>query len=260
MAATGPAAAGGLFEGTAADYARFREPYPRAFIDLVADCCGLHRNGRLLDLGCGPGPLAIALARRASQVIGVDPEPEMLAAAAKNAEAAEIFNVRWVSGSSRDLGAHLGRFRLVTIGRAFHWMDRARTLKALHELVIPGGAVVIIDEERDKDPTSWRSVIRRLSEQRGDPRAEHHNQPSHAQLLADSAFRGPEYLRWPTAKTWTVEEILGNVRSTSMGALRARAGTTEAFEKEARQALAEVSPSGSFVEHYRVRAMIGWRD
>jgi len=37
----------------------------------------------------------------------------------------------------------LGRFDLVTIGRAFHWMDRARTLETLDKLIRPNGAVAL---------------------------------------------------------------------------------------------------------------------
>ncbi|MBI1774819.1 MAG: class I SAM-dependent methyltransferase [Proteobacteria bacterium] len=256
----------GLFEGTAEYYARFRGSYPSAFINLVAHCCRLDRNGRLLDLGCGPGLLAIPFARWAREVVGLDPEPEMLSAAAASAKEAEVFNIRFVRGSSRELGPHLGHFRLVTIGRAFHWMDRAATLASLHDLVIPGGAVAIIGEERDQDPKSWRSIIREVTDRRGDPKNEgtlEHERPgyvSHDQILARSAFRGPDYLRWPSARSWTVEEIIGYIRSTSTGALRKRAGTTEAFEAEARRALAEAEPSGRFIERYRFSAKIGWRD
>ena len=35
----------------------------------------------------------------------------------------------------------MGPYRLVTIGRAFHWMDRAATLAMLDRIVGPGGAV-----------------------------------------------------------------------------------------------------------------------
>jgi SAM-dependent methyltransferase len=260
MTASGPATAGGLFTGTAAYYERFREPYPAAFVELLAQSCRLRRNGRLLDLGCGPGLLAVAFARRASEVVGLDPEPEMLAAAAERARQADAFNIRWIRGGSKDLGPHLGQFRMVTIGRAFHWMDRVSTLASLHELVIPGGVVAIIGEERERDPGSWRAVMRRLSDARGDERAPHEDNPSHDQIMAASPFRGPEYLRWPVVRTWGVEEILGHLRSTSMGANRTKVGTTEAFETEARRALLDLEPSGRFIETFRFRAMIGWRD
>jgi Methylase involved in ubiquinone/menaquinone biosynthesis len=89
----------------------------------------LDRAARVLDLGCGPGQLALALAPHAGEVVAVDPEPEMLRIAAENAAAAGL-EIRFVEGSSADIGPGLdlgpGRFHLAVIGRAFHWMDRAR--------------------------------------------------------------------------------------------------------------------------------------
>jgi ubiquinone/menaquinone biosynthesis C-methylase UbiE len=252
-------AAGGLFEGAADDYTRFRELYPDQFIDLVAQCCRVDRSARVLDLGCGPGFLAIPLALRAREVVGVDPEAEMLTTADRLAKKGEIFNLRWVKARSNELGPELGRFRLVTIGRAFHWMDRAATLRALHAIVAPGGAVAIIDQERDRDPRSWRRVVRDLSDRRGDTRADHAFNPSHDQIVAESAFQGPEYLRWPASQVWTVEEFLGYLRSTSTGVLRQRAGTTDAFEAELKPLLLEIEPTGRYVEQSRFRAMIGWK-
>jgi hypothetical protein len=42
---------------------------------------------------------------------------------------------RLIDGGSDDLGSGLGHFRIVTIGRSFHWMDRAETLRRLNGLI-----------------------------------------------------------------------------------------------------------------------------
>jgi len=47
----------------------------------VAQLCSLTRRHRILDLGCGPGQLAIAFAPYAASVVAIDPEPKMLRAA-----------------------------------------------------------------------------------------------------------------------------------------------------------------------------------
>ena len=72
------------FRTTADYYSRFRVPYPDRLIERVADRTGLKPGERVLDLGCGPAPLGVAFARLAgADVIGVDPEPEMLDVARK---------------------------------------------------------------------------------------------------------------------------------------------------------------------------------
>ena len=115
----------------------------------------------MLDLGCGPGQLALALAPHAGEVVAVDPEPEMLRIAAENAAAAGL-KIRFVEGSSADIGPELGRFHLAVIGRAFHWMDRPRTLERLDGLIEPGGAVALLRTRNPELPdNAWERGLRR---------------------------------------------------------------------------------------------------
>ena len=78
------------FQSTAEHYVRYRPRYPQGLIDAVADTRHLDGRGRLLDLGTGPGFLAIALAPRFEATVAMDPEPEMLAVAEAEARAAGI--------------------------------------------------------------------------------------------------------------------------------------------------------------------------
>ena len=71
----------------------------------------------------------------------MDPTPEMLSAA--RALAGATPNIRFVAGSSYELGPALGRFHLVVIGRSFHWMDRVDTLNRLDAMIEPAGAVAL---------------------------------------------------------------------------------------------------------------------
>ena len=50
--------------------------------------------------------------------------------------------VAFIQGSAADLGPRFGALYLVTIGRAFHWMDRPKTLTALNGLVERAWVVV----------------------------------------------------------------------------------------------------------------------
>src|ERR1044071_349544 len=99
------------FKGTAWYYARSRPGYPAELIARLAERAGLDSTGRLLDLGCGTGPLAVPLAPYVDEVVAVDREPEMLAAFDAPA------NVRKVEARAEDVDESWGRFRLATIGR-----------------------------------------------------------------------------------------------------------------------------------------------
>ena len=70
---------------------------------MVKEHLRLSDTDRLLDLGCGPGWLAMAFAPFVGTVVAVDPEPSMLEAA--RAAAAEIdVRIEFIEASSYDLG------------------------------------------------------------------------------------------------------------------------------------------------------------
>src|ERR1700761_1760224 len=114
------------FETTVPYYARYRLGYPDLLIQRVIERVGLKPGDAVMDLGCGPGLLAIPFARFGMAVTGVDPEPQMLEAAKAAARDAGV-TIAFRQGSSFDLPDDIGPFKLVTMGRAFHWMDQAQT-------------------------------------------------------------------------------------------------------------------------------------
>ncbi|MGJ5180268.1 class I SAM-dependent methyltransferase [Bradyrhizobium oligotrophicum] len=143
------------FQSTVPHYVAGRPNYAPALIRTVADHLHLSNDHRLMDLGCGPGWLGIAFAPFVGQVIGIDPEPAMLEVARTIAAASSVA-IELVEGSSYSLGLHLGTFRAVTIGRAFHWMDRTDTLRKLDDLIEQDGAVILFNDVRPDVPqNAW---------------------------------------------------------------------------------------------------------
>ena len=50
----------------------------------------------------------------------------------------------------------MGQFRIVTIGRAFHWMDRVETARRLDGMIVPGGALVLVQTTHlDVPENAW---------------------------------------------------------------------------------------------------------
>jgi len=134
-----------LFAGAAGYYEQGRLPYAPGLADALAHDLGLDGRGRLLDVGCGPGTVARRLAPLFEAVVGVDPDPGMLAEAARLAAAAGIVQATWVRALAEALPAGLGVFRVITFGASFHWMDRPRVARAVRTMLTPGGAVVQVD-------------------------------------------------------------------------------------------------------------------
>lgn len=153
------------FKSAAKHYLAGRPAYPHRLIETVAGLCDLTSRNRVLDLGCGPGQLALAFAPYVQSVVAVDPEPEMLALCRSRAEEAGHTHVDVRQGSSGELNDSFGRFNLVVIGRAFHWMDRIATLQILDSMVEPGGAIVLFGDRHPRLPANdWVEIFEEVVE------------------------------------------------------------------------------------------------
>jgi len=91
----------------------------------------------ILDLGCGTGELAMAIAARGADVVGLDASAEMIAVARERAPALE-----WLVGDGQAL-AFDGRFDAVFSNAALHWMTRAEAAAGgIARALKPGGRLV----------------------------------------------------------------------------------------------------------------------
>ena len=108
------------FAGAARYYAQYRVPYPQEMIDDLRMRAGITGRGRLLDLGCGPGRVALPLSPYFSEVWAIDREPEMIEVGREEAGRLGTTNLRWMVGRAEDLMAPPGSFELITAGEAWY--------------------------------------------------------------------------------------------------------------------------------------------
>ncbi len=138
------------FGGEIADfYHQYRRGYPSVVIDGITGAFGLTGEDVVIDLGCGTGQLALPIARRVHAVVGMDPEPDMLARARRAAAEQDVTNASWVLGADTDipaLAALLGKRPVgaVTVGQALHWMRYDELIRSLVPLFRPGGGIAVI--------------------------------------------------------------------------------------------------------------------
>ncbi len=108
------------------------------------DDLGLPAGARVLEVGCGTGLFALALARRGLRVTAVDSAANMLTRAAANAAAAGMGDrLRLLRADAGELGLPSGGFDLVVALGVVPWVPRPR--EALAEWVrvlAPGGRLV----------------------------------------------------------------------------------------------------------------------
>ncbi len=251
------------FRDTAGLYQQYRLDYPPRLIRRLAALLGLKPGDAVLDLGCGPGNLAIPLARMGMAVTAMDPEPQMLEAAKA---AGGDLPIRFVAGGSGDLSGTEGPFRLVTIGRAFHWMDRAATLAMLDRIInADGGVALLHDAHPPVEENRWYKVFNKVREKHSRAQFAHvkdRDAGGHRRyepFLFASAFTQLDGLSVTTRRPITLDAIVGRAHSTSVCSLPSLGEGAQAFEAELRAALREIAPDGNFTEIAEMVALLARR-
>ncbi|MGV9427947.1 class I SAM-dependent methyltransferase [Streptomyces sp. NPDC003656] len=226
------------------------------FYELLTERFHLDGTQCALDLGSGPGILALQLAPLLGEVIAVDPEKGMLEEGRRLAAERDITNIDWREGDSTTLPAmSIGPVLLTVMGAAYHWMDREQVPRDLDRVIEPGGAIVLASG--DLAPAPWREVVDRVRtrhlgpERRASKGTYSHPRERHQDVLARSPFSQIETDRWDYTLTRTIDEVVGWVFSLSYSSPAQLGNKKAAFEEELRQALLGFAPSGRFDETMR---------
>ncbi len=247
-----------LYRGTASFYDRFRLPYPRALVDDVCRRASVSGAGRLLDLACGPGTATLALSDRFAEVWAVDLEPEAIDFAANKASALGVRNVRWIAGRAEDVDP--GEvFDLVTIGTAFHRLDRRRVAGLATQWLRSGGHLALLWSANPFiGPAPWQEVLQAIvvdwmsraeaADRLPADLETHLAREPHAAVLADAGFVTVERYEFSGTHDWTPESLIGFFYSTSLLSQAVLGEEARAFEADLHARLRAVEPSGVFRE------------
>jgi len=250
------------FVGLADDYVRYRLPYPEPMVAAILDEARIPAAGaRAIDLACGTGRVAVAIASRFVEILAVDLEPEMVEAGRQDADRRGISNIRWSTGRAEDFAAPAGAFHLVTAGEAFHRLDRPRIAALVYRWLAPGGAFVTLGSQNFLEGEApWRRVVAEVvrtfvgepARRLGAPNAPLAEEIADEEATIRAAGFAPLVSReFGAAHEWRLPELLGNLRSTSFLSRAALGDRHQAFEAALTTALLAYDPSGRYAETVR---------
>ncbi|MFE2426939.1 class I SAM-dependent methyltransferase [Streptomyces sp. NPDC059373] len=257
------------FSGTVLNYAAFRPGIPEDVVRVLDGAVPSTSPRRLLDIGTGPGFVVKALMPHFDDIIALDPEPDMLVAAEHLLRPVLPAQSRLLlqHGTAEDFTASPGwQADLVTICRAFHWLDQAAVLSRLDQQVTPHGAVAVLsDHSLWTARTPWQQAIRALiqeflGEQRRAGTAVF-NPPStpYEQVLAASAFSQVRTYRIPVVRAWVVATVLGYLASTSFAKPSLFGDRLPQFEQAATNLLTDYATDGVLIEDNTFTVLIAHR-
>ncbi|MEU6104915.1 class I SAM-dependent methyltransferase [Streptomyces flaveolus] len=117
------------FGAAAEEYDRYRPDFPADLYDDLSRLC----DGDVLDVGCGTGKAAAALARRGLPVLGIEPDERMARVARNKGLTVETAKFEtWAP--SRDFG-------MIVSADAWHWLNPEASSRKAAEVLRPGGYV-----------------------------------------------------------------------------------------------------------------------
>jgi demethylmenaquinone methyltransferase/2-methoxy-6-polyprenyl-1,4-benzoquinol methylase len=144
--------------------------------DLINDLqsFGLHRNwkrrviqlaqitpaSRALDLCCGTGDIASALAQRGAETTGLDFSPQMLAVAAERQRTLKspATKLNFIQGDAQQVPFPDNSFDLVTVGYGLRNLTSwERGLDEMCRVAKPGGRLIVLDFGKPANAL-WRAV------------------------------------------------------------------------------------------------------
>lgn len=260
---------GQIFTSTAKPYVEFRPRHPNRLLDYFAHLTGdVPSTSPVLDLGCGPGVIAIRLAQLGLPVLAVDPSAEMLDAGRARAEHEGVQGITWHVGSSTSLDRlpHT-RLRSVIIGDAFHYMNRTQTLTDLNRLIVRGGRVAIVVSRTLGAPKPyWETVLDQIRDHHlGTHRAAGPTEMftyldvDHQTVLRRSPFCVVTTLNTDFRLDLTLDQILGIQRTYAFSSDAVLGDRKDAFERDIATALTAINPTGRFTAVQQTQIIIGER-
>ncbi len=237
------------FEGLAIFYDQYRPGYPESLFDFLILRTSLLENDHVLDLGCGTGQLALPLAQRGFSVMGVDNDSAMIALL--NSKCSE-YKVSTLISRAEDFDFTSAEYKLVTMGRSFHWTDKKLILEKLYAALLKGSIVAIISDpirEGCKE-NEWLNIVYRIAVKRAGlelSEVEYSNDGFENDII-QSSFQTYERHCIPLTRSWSVDQIIGLHMSLSWCNKKVLGKLWNDFENEIRVALENTNPEGMFKE------------
>lgn len=138
--------------------ARYYQPtYQR-----IAEAFG-SSEGQVVDLGCGPGWVAVRMAERGSRlrVLGIDHSREMISAARRNGAHIENLHFEVMDGARMSLESD-SIDTVIAVQTAHHWTQPDAVLAEIARVLKDAGQLVLLEADRHASdvPEGWIARVR----------------------------------------------------------------------------------------------------
>jgi SAM-dependent methyltransferase len=128
---------------TSAEYAKYRDIYPKEFYQKIIDRDLCTKGQIVLDLGTGTGVLPRNMYQYGATWTGTDISPEQIEQAKRLSEA-EGLNIDFIAIPTEDIDFPKESFDVITACQCFWYFDHERVMPKLAELLKQEGKLLIL--------------------------------------------------------------------------------------------------------------------
>lgn len=141
------------FSNRVQDYVRYRPTYPPQVLAFLRERLGLTPAWRVADVGSGTGISSRLFLENGNEVFAVEPNADMRSAAEQWLAGFERFHS--VPGAAEATTLPDRSVEMVVCAQAYHWFDKPAAATEFRRILVPGGHVGVIWNERKTDATPF---------------------------------------------------------------------------------------------------------
>lgn len=242
---------------TSADYAKYRDIYPKKFYDVLVER-GLGVSGqRCLDLGTGTGVIPRNMHRFGGRWTGADISEGQTAQAKRLADESGM-DIEFIVSPAEDIAFEDGSFDLITACQCFWYFDHERTSPKLAALLKNSGKLAVMELSwlPDEDEIAGRSeqLVLRYS-----PNWTGAGYKRHPVFIADAVlkyFRVTDRAELDLPVHFTRESWNGRMKACRGVGASLSGSELEAWEREHTELLEKYAPDEFDILHHAAFAFL----
>jgi SAM-dependent methyltransferase len=188
-------------------YNTARPNYPQPALDHFAATFALAPSMHVLDLGAGTGIFTRQIRPLVGRVTAVEPSASMRASLEASGVDAVVLD-----GSDVAIPLADGSVHVAFVAQAFHWFDPPRALRELHRVLVPGGGLGLIWNERDES-VEWVAALSHAM--MWDIKAPYQVGTDFSRQIADGPFRDIARTTFHHSQTLSRDGVYQRVLTTS---------------------------------------------
>jgi len=204
------------------------------------------------------------MSRHFREVWAVDVDAEMIQRARARAEESGSTDIRWIVGRAEDITAPNAGFELVSIGAAYHWMEREYVAAQCRRWLVEGQPLAVLGSNSTwTGSAEWQHVVldvirKWLGETRRAGTATFRKPiRRHEVILAQAGFDVTK-IEFKVPHIWTLENFIGYLYSTSFASLHVLGDTARGFEADLRSTLLDFDATGLYEETLEFYCIIAY--